>query len=228
MKSMKTLLAASIAAAAISAPAMAEEESGIAVDASVAIASTYLWRGQDLGSGTPAVSGDLMVSTAGFYTGVWASSGDTSGGTEYDLFVGYGTEVGGVSIDVSLWNYVYPTGAGYTGDADGTDVGELTELVVGVGYGAASFTAYTNVAGNSNYAYYTLGYDIGKFGFLLGMYDSAAEAAIDSGNGYDKPTHLDISYAYNDNLSFTVSQFISDEPSGDDAKVVVSYSIPLM
>lgn len=226
MKSMKTLLAASIAAAAISAPAMAEEESGIAVDASVGIASTYLWRGLDLGSGTPAVSGDLMVSTAGFYTGVWASSGDTSAGTEYDLIVGYGTEVSGISIDVSLVNYVYSTGNGYTGDNDGTDVGQFSDLIVGFGYGAASFTAYKNVAGNTTYSYYTLGYDFDKVSVLLGMHDDGNVAGAGT-TGYEKPVHLDVTYAYNDNLSFTVSQFIADEPSGDDAKFVVSYSIPL-
>lgn len=218
MKSMKTLLAASIAAAAISAPAMAEE-SGVAVDASVGIASTYLWRGYDLGSGTPAVSGDINVSTAGFYTGVWGSSGDTSAGTEYDLYVGYGTEVGDFSVDVSLWNYVYPTGAGYTGDGDGTDVGQLSDLAIGLGYDAFSLTILKPIAGAADYdyVYYALSAGAGAFSATIGVHDGDEES----------PTHLDVSYAYNDNLSFTVSQFISDEPSGDDAKFVVSYSIPL-
>lgn len=206
-----TQLAAAIAltAGAISAAPVAMAETS----ASVAVASTYLWRGYDLGSGTPAVSGDITVSEGGFYAGVWGSSGDTTAGTEYDLYAGWGTEIEGVSIDLSVWNYIYPTGDGETpGFAD------LSEVILGIGFGPVSFTYYDNVAGGSGYEYYTLGAEMGSFSATLGMHDNP--------EGED-PVHLDVSYAYNDNLSFTLSQIIEDEEEGDDLKFVVSYSLPL-
>ena len=214
MKNMKTLLAAAVAASAIAAPAMADGLSG-----SVGVASTYLWRGYDLGSGTPAVSGDLSYSMSGAYAGIWGSSGDTSAGTEYDLYAGYGMEFdGGFSFDVSVWNYNYPTGAGYTPDGE-TDFGDLTDVILTVGFAGASFSYYQPVAaGAADYNYYTLSYGVGAFSATLGMHDYSKG---------DDPVHLDITYAYNDNLSFTFSQFVSDEPQGDDLKFVVSYSIPI-
>lgn len=219
MKHMKTLLASAVAASTIAAAPVAMAEVG----ASVAVASTYLWRGFDLGSGTPAVSGDLSYSAGGAYGGVWASSGDTSFGSEFDLFVGYGMEFdGGFSFDISAWNYNYAS----------SDVtfAELTDVVVSVGFGPIAITYYDNVAGGiSGQAYYTLSASFGAFSATLGQHNSEALEAINGANVEDEePIHLDISYAFNDNLSFTVSQFIEDEDNvEEDTKVVVSYSIPL-
>lgn len=205
-----TKLAAAIAltagSIAVAPVALAE------VSASVAVASTYLWRGYDLGSGTPAVSGDITVSEGGFYAGVWGSSGDEALGTEYDLYAGWGGEFGGLSVDLSVWNYIYPTG-----DAE-LDFGDASEVILGLGFGPVSFTYYDNVAGGSGYEYYTLGAGFGSFSATLGLHDNP--------EGED-PMHLDISYAYNDNLSFTISQLVEDEDEGDDLKFVVSYSLPL-
>lgn len=204
-------VAASVLAASAAAPLAYAD-----VSASVSVASTYLWRGYDLGSGTPAVSGDLNYSNAGFYTGIWGSSGDTSAGTEYDLYAGYGTRFGAVSFDLSVWNYVYPTGEGYT---DGeTDLFELTEVVLSVGAGPVALTYYDNVTGAAGYEYYTLSGSFGSYTATVGMHDNVEG---------DDPVHVNFSYAYNDNLAFTLSQFVSDEPEGDDLKFVVSYSIPI-
>jgi uncharacterized protein (TIGR02001 family) len=220
MKFTKKALTGSVAAAVlatsglvISSNAAAEME----VSGSAAVASTYLWRGYDLGSGTPAVSGDLSVSAAGFYAGIWGSSGDTSAGSEYDLYAGYGVELGPVTLDLSVWNYNYPTGAGYTPDGE-TDFGDLTDVVLSVGIGPVAVTYYDNVAGATEYEYYTVSAEFGQFSILAGMHDNPSG---------DDPVHLDLSYAYNDSLSFTVSQFISDESDDDDLKFVVSYSLPI-
>lgn len=219
MKTIKTLLATAVAASAIAAPAMAE------VGASVGVASTYLWRGYDLGSGTPAVSGDLSYSNSGAYVGVWGSSGDTSAGTEYDLYAGYGMEFdSGFSFDISAWNYVYPTGGGYT-DGD-TDIFELTDVILTVGFGPVSFSYYEPVAYGSggDYNYYTLSGSFGAFSLTAGMHD----------NGDDTAVHINLDYAYNDNLTFTLSQFTDKEDAAifgadkGDLKFVVGYSIPLM
>lgn len=220
-KTLASLVATSVMAAALSAPSAHAE-----LSASAGVASTYLWRGYDLGSGTPAVFGDLKYSASGFYTGIWGSSGDTSAGTEYDLFAGYGTSFGEddfFSVDISVWNYVYPTGPGYlddetTAELEETDFGDLTDVVLSLGVGPVAFTYYDNVAGATSYEYYTLGGSFSAFSLLVGMHDNP--------EGED-PVHLNLSYAYNDNLSFTFSQFVADEPEDDDLKFVVSYSIPI-
>ena len=141
MKNVKTLLAASVAAASmtiVAAPASAE------VAASASVASMYLWRGQDLSNGSPAVSGDVTLSSAGFYAGVWGSSGDDVAGNEVDYYAGFATEAGGISIDISVWNYVYPGAASFD---NGDTFGDLSEIIVGLGAGPVSLTVYDNIAG---------------------------------------------------------------------------------
>ncbi|QQD18070.1 histidine kinase [Spongiibacter nanhainus] len=219
MKNLKTVLAASVAAASMTmaaAPASAE------LAASVGVASTYLWRGYDLGSGTPAVSGDISYSTGGAYIGAWASSGDTAAGTEYDLYAGYGMEFDGFSFDISVWNYNYPTGPGYLGTEE-TDFFEHTDVILTFGLGPVSFSYYEPIAGPdgfTEYNYYTLSTGFGAFSATLGMED------IDG----DNSLHLDIAYAYNDNLSFIVSQQDGDVDElglDTDPKFIVSYSLPI-
>ncbi|GAB3369097.1 TorF family putative porin [Spongiibacter taiwanensis] len=223
MKNVKTLLAAGVAAASmtmVAAPASAE------LSASASVASMYLWRGFDLSDGSPAVSGDITYSAGGFYTGIWGSSGDDTYGQEVDYYAGFATEVGPVSVDISVWNYTY-TGQGPGWDPDETGVtsdagdtwGDLSEIIIGLGVGPVSLTIYDNVAGAPGYFYYTLGYDVGSFSFMLGGADSD-----DEDSNY---AHFDVSYAYNDNLSFTFSQMI-DEDNDDDLKFVVSYSLPIL
>lgn len=224
MKAMKTLLATAVVASAIAAPsAMAELE----IAGSATVASSYLWRGFDLGSGTPAVSGDVVLSAAGAYGGIWVSSGDTVAGTETDFFAGYGAEVGGVTIDLSIWNYVYAassydgsvTGAAANQFVDNGDTyGDLSEVILTVGFGPVSFSYYDNVAGSSGYEYYTLGGELGQFSATVGMHDNVTG---------DDPVHVTVSYAYNDNFTLTASQFVADEDLvDDDIQFVVSYSLP--
>ncbi len=222
MKTSKKLLAAAVTASTIAASAVAPLAMA-EVGASVGIASSYLWRGMDLGSGVPAVSGDLNYSVSGFYTGVWMSSGDALAGTEYDLYLGYGTEFGGLSVDLSVWNYIYPTDGviqntfGTFSTEDG--YGDLSEAVLSLGYGAVSLTYYDNIAGGSGYTYTTLGADFGQFSALVGVHDDTVDQII----------HADLTYSYNDNLAFTFSQVMDDADNSvdDDLKVVVSYSIPI-
>ena len=200
------------------------------VSASAAVANMYLWRGTNLGSpGVPAVSGDLSVSSGGAYGGVWASSGDTTAGTEYDLYVGYGGEVEDFSYDLSVWSYVYPGDDEENGEGNTFD---LTEVIASVGYMGASFSYYYPVAGDGNddYSYMTLGYGMDAYSATIGISDDEGEDA--------DYVHLDLSYAYNDNISFTLSKVVDktdaedfdsadSEEIDDDLLVVVSYSLPI-
>ncbi len=207
---------------AVAGSMMAAQQAVADVDvaASAAVASMYLWRGQDLGNGTPAISGDITASTAGAYVGIWGSSGDTATGSEYDLYVGYGGEVEGFTYDVSLWNYIY------SGNSDFDTFGALTDLVISLGFGPVTFTYYDNVAGSTGSEYYTLEAGYESFSAKLGYSDSEADKS--------DYTHLDLGYAYNDNLSFTVSKIVdndgakeSDGGMNEDTLFMVSYSLPI-
>lgn len=198
-----------------------QQATAFEVEASAAVSNMYFWRGQDLGNGSPAISGDIVVSQSGAYAGIWGSSGDDVLGNEYDLFAGYGGSVGDFSYDISVWNYVYPNDP--SGEVDA--IGTLSEVIASVGFGPATFTYYDNVAGGAGYEYYTLEAGAGSFSGKVGFSDSP-------GDGIDY-YHLDLTYSYNDNLSFTVSKLDNKDSSeseggaNEDTLFVVAYSLPI-
>lgn len=231
MNLMKKTLASAVAAATLAAvPAYAE------VSASAGIASSYLFRGLDLGSGTPAVSGALNFNSNGFYSGIWGTSGDEARGAKYELSAGYNGNVGNFSYGLGAISYNYPSQAN-------SELGDYSDAVIMLGYGPVSFGAYIPVGkedSSGDYSYFTLGTSFRDFSFLLGMHsDDVAGGGVvgggivgcdvDAGSSKSKcsPVHLDVTYAYNDNLSFTVSQFIADAPFEDKLKFVVSFGIPI-
>ena len=239
MKKVKTLLTSGATAAAIAlsaAPAMAD------LEASAAVSSQYLFRGIDQGGGG-AVSGDIVYSTAGFYVGAWISSlGSSLGGSEIDTFAGYGFEVGGLGVDIGVLDYYYPGTNGASNASDDWGSG-LTEAYIGLSFAGLELYYWDQISGEStpldDNSYTSLSYGMGKFSALVGFQDF--EEADAPGSVDTSYTHLDVSYAYNDNLSFTLSKVIDVEDENnanmaesgysgidDDLQFVVSYSIPLM
>lgn len=215
MKFSKKLLVSSIAASAMAFSALAPVANA-EVSASVGVANMYYWRGLDLGNGDPAVSGDINVSANGLYAGIWGSSGDAVAGTEYDLYLGYGGEAGGFSYDVSVWNYNYPSATDELGMDASPEIGDLTEVVGSVGFGPVTATYYHGVQDLEDYWYATLEASFDKFSIKYGLHEHDL-------------AHIDLSYAYNDNLSFMLGQVVDDvdEAFDDDLKFVVSYSLPI-
>jgi len=202
-------LASAMAMGAMVAPTTASAELGY----NATVSSMYLWRGQDVSQG-PAISGGVdFTDASGFYASAWASSGMTGdpavgGGYELDLFAGFAGEVAGVGYDISVWDIDYPQ------VVNGTSA---TEVALGLSYGDFSL-GY--VDGEDEYSYMTVGYSMDKFGITYGMSDNGP------GTEY---SHVDLSYAATDALSFTISK-----PSADDAGSVaeemlvsVSYSLPI-
>ncbi len=223
----KKLLAGSFAVALTAGAFVPAANAEVA--ASATVASSYLWRGYDLGSGTPAASGDLVASSEGFYGGVWISSGDQTAGTEYDLFAGYGGEVGDFSYDINLTTYVYPTGPFQAQEGSPFD---FAEVILSLGYGPVGFSYYDNIAGDNagyapseDYNYMTLSADAGQFSFLVGRHTIPQGPGVSDANA----THFDVTYNYNDNLSFTLSKLSQDAVLGADpeATFVVAYSIAI-
>ena len=104
--------------------------------------------------------------------------------------------------------------------------GALSEIILSIGFGPVSFSYYDNIAGGSGYEYYTLSGAYESFSATLGYSDSEA-----ADSDY---THLDLAYAYNDNLSFTLSKIVENDGAkendggmNEDTLFVVSYSLPI-
>jgi len=210
MKTSKKLLASAVAASVLGLGALvpvAQAE----VSASVGISNMYYWRGHDLGAGDASVNGGIEFSEGGFYGGAWAGSGDIVNGNEYDLYAGFGGEAGGFSYGLSVWTYSYQQVEITPGD--------LVEIIGTVGFGPLSVSYYEGVADLEDYNYLTVGLSFDKFSITYGKHEA------DSGLG----AHVDLGYAFSDNLSFTLGAIVDDEDGAlnSDPKVVVSYSLPL-
>jgi hypothetical protein len=193
---MKTFNKTLIAAATITTFGLAAAPAAVALDASASIATSYLWRGTELGNGDAALAVDLSGSTGALSYGLWVSSGDSTS-TEYDIYASYSGSAGDLGYSIGYASYNYPsTGVGFDDNA---------EYIYGLSYGPASITVFDST--DTDYEYTVIGYEAGAYSFAYGDDESM--------------THFDVSYAVNDSLSVTVSK-----PEDEDAIVVASYSLP--
>ena len=127
--SFRALAAASLFGLAFAAsPAMAQDETVVPGDFKfsgyVQGVSDYRFRGLSASGGDPAIQGTINLNhSSGFYAGAWASSiddlgTDFLGDVELDLYAGWtGDVTPGLTADVGLLRYVYPTNDG-NGPAD--------------------------------------------------------------------------------------------------------------
>jgi len=217
----KQLLMGSIAVAVMagaSVPAFADG----GLSASAGAASQYLWRGQTLNSGGE-IFGDLNYSVAGFYGDAWITSGSFD---EYDLSLGYKVDLSGVGLDVGVVNYNY-SGTNSTDTTGQASEGYLKLSAVGATlsyyHDIASRDEGESVAALDGGSYYSLSYTLKQFTALVGHYDYQTD-----GTDY---THVDLTYAYNDSLSFTASKVVDPADTGANSnqstKLVVSYNFPI-
>lgn len=94
-----------------------EEASGpFSISGGVTVVSDYRFRGVSLSGEDITVQGTFTVShKTGFYAGVWASGldgGTDFGGTEIDIYAGWGGEVAGLTVDANVTQYTYPNQTG--------------------------------------------------------------------------------------------------------------------
>jgi hypothetical protein len=154
---MKTFNKTLIAAATLTTFGLAAAPAAVALDASASLATSYLWRGTELGNGDAALAVDLSGSTGAISYGLWVSSGDSTS-TEYDLYASYGGSVGEIGYSVGYASYNYPsTGIGFDDSA---------EYIYGLSYGPASVTVYDEKGGEGEYTVF--GYEAGAFSFRYG------------------------------------------------------------
>src|SRR5688572_5827082 len=121
LTSVRSLLAATILAGSVltAAPAFAQDAVEEAapefnISGNVALTSDYRFRGVSLSAGDIALQGGIdVVHESGFYVGTWASSiqgGTPYGEVELDVYGGWtGAVAEGVTVDVGLLYYAYPT-----------------------------------------------------------------------------------------------------------------------
>lgn len=224
MKMKQKLIAGAIALSAFAGFAVPAAHAEVA--ASVAIANMYYWRGLDLGKGDPALIADVAVKSNGFYTGLWASSGDAGLGTEYDFYAGYGFSAGPVSLDFNYTTYMYPSVPG--GENLGFD--DVSDVAVTAGFKPTDDVTLTlmhrigvgDILADDDYTYTTFSAAFGKFSALVGTHS-------DDSGAYDGLTHLDLSYAYTSNLTFTLGKVIDQGEAewNDELKFIVKLSLPL-
>ena len=111
---MSCVRATAIAAAmttGLSTTATAQESGFGTFSADVTFASEYVFRGVSMSDEDPALQGSLTCAHAsGVYAGAWGTNGDfgVDGSLEVDYFAGYGTDVNGIALDLSVIYYTYP------------------------------------------------------------------------------------------------------------------------
>ncbi len=173
LTSIRGISAASfvLSAGLLATPALADETdppSDIEVSGNVAVVSDYRFRGVSLSAGDPAIQGGIDVSHAsGFYVGTWGSSiegGDAFGEMELDIYAGWSGDVAeGVSFDVGLLYYMYPTDGGPVIDDFNVNYWEpYASVTTAIGPAEASFgVAYAwdqdSLGGDNLYLYTDLG-----------------------------------------------------------------------
>ena len=231
MKKMKqTLIASAVALSAVAGFAVPAAHADVA--ATVSASNMYYWRGLDLKGGAALVA-DVNVSNSGFIAGAWASSGDGTLGTEYDLYAGYSGTTGIFSYGASIVSYNYAAPLGTYTDKDGKDQpieafkpGDYVEIVPFVGIGPFKFTYYDAVAADheplssKDYSYATAELNFEKFGIKYGQHFNDGDAGF---------SHLDVTYKYNSKLSFTIGQVVDDADGAapKDTNFVVTLSLPI-
>ena len=129
-----------------SATAIAQDEIETTISADVV--SSYIWRGQDLGS--VSLQPTLGVGYKGLTLTAWGSTGLTNPDDtkEFDLALAY--TIGGLNIGITDYWFnkdgLDPEGRYFKYDAHGTN--HVFEANIGYDFGLASIQWYTNFAGN--------------------------------------------------------------------------------
>ena len=160
------------------------------VSANVSFTSDYIWRGMTQ-SDAPAIQGGFdFEAESGFYAGIWGSNVNfnNGAGSELDLYLGYGFEVGGVGVDVGYISYEYIDS---TPDAtfDETYLGlSFGDLGVSFAFGDYDYTEVSYALGDVSFSYgdydgYGSNFLI-SYGFSCGSYDCGLAYSDFSDDGY--------------------------------------------
>ena len=126
----------------------AQAQETVKTTISTDVVSSYIWRGQDLGS--TAVQPTLGIDYKGFSLSAWGSYGlvNTADTKEFDLTLSY--TIGGLNIGMTDYWFdrggLDPENRYFKYDAHGTN--HVFEATVGYDFGVASVQWFTNFTGN--------------------------------------------------------------------------------
>jgi len=107
---MKALSKAVAIASLVSAGALTTQAAQAEVSFNAALVTDYVFRGVSYSDNGPALQGGAdYAHESGLYVGTWLSNVDSGADTdiEYDLYVGYATEMNGLEIDLGYTMYNY-------------------------------------------------------------------------------------------------------------------------
>lgn len=209
-----------------------EGDSGITLSGNVALVSDYRFRGVSFSDGDPALQGGIDLGhDSGVYIGTWGSTitgGTAFGELELDIYAGWSGEVSdGVTFDIGLLYYIYPTG-----DVPGADTDYFEPYAsIGFGLGPASATlgvAYAwdqaSLGDEDNFYIYTdFEYGIPEtpitlsahLGYTDGVFSTDVDpVTFNQSGGFD--WGLGASWAITDSLSLGVNYVDTEGPSIDD------------
>jgi uncharacterized protein (TIGR02001 family) len=225
--------AAALATFAATLPGMASA-GGVEVTPSVEISSMYLYRGENAGGSNPFVAGGLQADYQGAYAGISALSAE---GSEYDTYVGYAQSIADVvTVDLSVWAYTLPADDAYD------TFGQYSEAFLTFTYDMLWFTVASNLAGDTGMRYYNTGASVENFSVGVGLVDADEDqytyvSATPLDEVVNDYIHVDLTYAYNDSLKFTLSQIVDqgkftlngrvrDDRRDEDTLFVATYNVP--
>ncbi len=220
-KLSKILPAAAVFAAAV--PAFAQEETSFPVDGNIGVTSNYVFRGVTQTGDGAAVQGGLdYAHDSGLYVGTWTSNVNFAGGTELDVYGGFGGEAGEIGYDIGVIGYLYP-------EAD--EDANFAEVYLGLSFDMLSAgVAYTFTSEIDNgafsdgdvYFYVAGGYDLAddfSVGVTLGYYTFDSDG---DGDYFHGQLDLTKSTAYGD-FTFSYSQAEESNIASDDPLFFVSW-----
>ena len=170
---MKTLTkfisAAAIAAGSLGVSSVASAD----VSYNIGYVSEYYYRG--IYQKNSSASAGIDYEEGGFYAGAWTA--DVGDGLEYDLYAGYGMDIGDLSVGVGFTGYYYtddwdetyeevnlgvgggPVSIGYSvGEWDGDGGTDYDFLDISVDLGAGFYGTYGTFGDEFDGDYFELGY----------------------------------------------------------------------
>ena len=211
----------------LSTSAMAE------LSGNVSAVSDYMFRGLSQ-SGGAAVQGGLdYASDTGLYAGTWASNINFGGNTEQDLYVGFSTEAGPVSLDVSALYYWYleDEDGGATNDCDTLELGlsvGFGPVTLGAAYGdETNFFACDGLGEAALYLSAAASFDVSEKLVLdvsIGQYSGDEIERNANALFAGEDTYLDYMIGLSSDLGDGLSasfQYIGTDIEDDDPKFVV-------
>lgn len=222
---MKKLSQAIVIASTMTAGLVTSQVATAEVTASMDLATSYLWRGQNLSNGAAVVSGSLDYGhESGVYAGVWTSSGDSTYGTEVDLYAGFAGEAGDLGYDVGFIGYIYPDAS----QAESDQYDNWTEANISLSYDIASLSVAKAVDSDKSgdYLFVGLGVEVDAVAITLGNISGSEGITFDTDY-----TYVDLTYAYNDQIGFTLSKIIDADDENntfdESLRYVMTYSLPI-